>query len=376
MKGFAASAKAAMGKVALALAPLIAIQKVGNFMSSSVTAFMESEKASQRFAGALRAGGYEVDNNLAAMKALASEMQSLTVYEDDAITAAAQLGLSMGVSTTQMKEAVKGAIGLSSAFGVDLEQGMKMAAAALAGKYTMLGRYIPALKTAKTEGERMAIVQKAMANGFKIAQAEASTGAGKIESMKNAWGDFKEKIGEQLAPIVIRSLERLIPIAQGFFRFIGAAYHVAEGLWKGMEAGLASAAASFLEMLAPSLDAINKITGGDGDAAAIAGGLRNRADQLDLSAKNSLERAKDPFREEGGEEGGEFSGLNGHSVIKEAKKAMRPPVGSGFATASALDSMGKSRMPSVTFSGLDELTAEFKGVRSDLQKHNDIGIRR
>ena len=114
-------------------------------------------------------------------------------------------GLNMGITADKIEEATKGAIGLATAFKIDLNTSMKMVALANKNEFTMLNRYIPELRKAKTETEKMAIVQRKMADGFKLAAREAQIGEGPLIQMRNAIGDVKEEIGNALLPMVLKS---------------------------------------------------------------------------------------------------------------------------------------------------------------------------
>jgi len=99
-----------------------------------------------------------------------------------------------------MEETIKQTIGLSKAYGVDLNASMKMVALARQGEFTMLNRYIPQLRALKTDTEKAAMTNKLLAAGFQVAKAETRTYAGQVAQLGNAWGDVKEKIFEQFLP--------------------------------------------------------------------------------------------------------------------------------------------------------------------------------
>jgi hypothetical protein len=74
-----------------------------------------------------------------------------------------------------------------------------LVALALQGQFDMLGRYVPALKDAEEETEKMAILQRVMAAGFQQAQASAERTAGRFEQLKNRVGDLWERLGESIS---------------------------------------------------------------------------------------------------------------------------------------------------------------------------------
>jgi len=161
-------------------------------------AWAGQEAANARLSASFQAVGEDGAEALKRFSAFASEIQKITTVGDEATMSLVALGRTMGIATENIEEATKGAIGLSKAFGIDLNTAMKMTALAYQGEYEMLGRYIPALRTATSEAEKAAIVQEAMANGFSIAQAEMGTISGQFSALKNTIGDAMEAAGEAI----------------------------------------------------------------------------------------------------------------------------------------------------------------------------------
>jgi len=142
-------------------------------------------------------------------KNLAASYQEVTTIGDETTIGVMKLGLNMGVMAEDLEEATKGAIGLSKSLDLDLKTAMKMHTLAMDKDYTMLQRYLPSLKTAKDEAEKMAIVKRAEANGWKLATSEVDTGYGALEQYNNLAGDVKEKIGNLITIALLPFLEIL-----------------------------------------------------------------------------------------------------------------------------------------------------------------------
>jgi hypothetical protein len=182
-----------------------------NFFQSSIEAAAEQEKADTLFAQSLRNVGEQAQSTLVRLKAYAGELQGLTVYGDESIQQLMSLALNLGITSDRMQEAIKGAMGLKAITGgrMGLEDAVKNVALAYEGQFTMLQRWIPELRSAETETEKMAVLQKKMAEGFESTKEEAMRGLGPIQQMKNAIGDVKEKIGAALLPVVQESAKRI-----------------------------------------------------------------------------------------------------------------------------------------------------------------------
>jgi len=159
-------------------------------------AFAEQETANKRLKSAFDAVGESGKDAVKIWGAWATEIQRTTTLGDEEIMNLITLGKVMGVTNDKLAEATKGAIGLSKAFGIDMTAAMKMVALAQQGEFEMLARYIPALRAATTESEKQTIVNEAMANGFKMAEAELGTMAGQWESLKGVIGDAMQEAGK------------------------------------------------------------------------------------------------------------------------------------------------------------------------------------
>jgi len=162
----------------------------------------------------------QIGDNINAVKNWASEIQNATTVGDEQVLTLASLASSMGVTTENLEDATKGAIGLSEAFGIDLNTSMKMVALANEGQYTMLARYIPELRTAADDSEKMAIVQDAMANGFELATVKADTFTGKLSQLKNAQGDTLEAFGSLVAIVGKDYVDGMIQAQQATQTFL------------------------------------------------------------------------------------------------------------------------------------------------------------
>jgi len=186
------------------------------------------------------------------IKAYADSLQEAGIMEGDAAVKAAAMGLQMGISTDKIKDATNGAIGLSSAYGIDVAQAMKLVAGGMQGNYDMLGRLNPAIRVAKDESEKAAIFQTMLADGFKLAESEGKTFTGAMQKLNDKIGDAKEVIGGFLTNI-------LLPVVE----VIGNHAPVAIGVVIG----------SLVAMVAPVYTLVTAVTALSGAVTAATGGL-------------------------------------------------------------------------------------------------------
>lgn len=227
---------------------------IAAFGALSVKAFAEQEKSEASLRAALEASGQEVERNMVHLRQMASEIQKVTVVGDEMSLALMQQGISMGLQADKMDEATRGAIGLSKAFNLDLKMAMRASTAALQGQTEMLTRYIPELKNIEDPAERVALVQQKMAEGFQIAEAEAQTTTGKMQQLKNAFGDLQETIGEILA-------EYLTPVVEWLGKMIERIQTLDPAIirWGITIAGLAATLGPLLIALGAMASGLSKI---------------------------------------------------------------------------------------------------------------------
>lgn len=169
-------------------------------IQSSIDAYARQEGAEANLAAAIRATGASAGSTTEALKALAGNLQRITTYGDETTLEMQALAVSLGVPAGKMQDCIEGAIGLSKALKIELKQATIISAQVLQGKTEKLNEYLPALKNAETNAEKLAIAQMAMARGFSQAKAETETLAGAAKQCANIWGDNAELVGKSLAP--------------------------------------------------------------------------------------------------------------------------------------------------------------------------------
>ena len=171
---------------------------IAGFAVKALQAFSVQEKAEKSAAAALRAYGDEIPNNLENIKRFASAIQDETGVADESTVALAGRLRMLGVNTDQLEQAAKATIALKSA-GMDEAAASKAVAMAMNGEYGMLGRYLPALRSANTEAEKAQIVNDFLTRGYAQQKDELNTVAGQWGALKGRVGDAWEEIGAAIA---------------------------------------------------------------------------------------------------------------------------------------------------------------------------------
>jgi len=163
----------------------------------SIRAFAKQEQAERQLAAAFRANGEAVDALMPKYKALASAIQDETGVADEATIANLAQLRTLGVLETQLESAAKAVVALKSA-GLEGATATRAVSAAFAGNFSMLTRYIPALRDANSEQEKAAIFAEFVAKGYKQQSDELATTAGRWEELKGRIGDALEEIGKTI----------------------------------------------------------------------------------------------------------------------------------------------------------------------------------
>jgi len=188
-------------KVAIGItAAVVAVKAV----MSQLTKFID---AANRQETALKKVNFLFGDQSDSVIKLSKEIQNLTTVGDEAAQEMMILAKSMGATDENMETITKGAIGLSEALGIDVNSAIKMTTAAIEGQdYTLLNRYLPSLRLAKTEAEKTAIFNETLARSWDLAKEATDTSAGAMEQFKNVVGDLYEVIGtfinKALTPLI------------------------------------------------------------------------------------------------------------------------------------------------------------------------------
>jgi len=191
-------------EITFALNNMVAMARnIGQAFNEYISASNIQEKAVAALTSALRVNGETADYVIEDYKRLATQIQKTTTVGDEQVLQLTKMAVNMGIANNKREQAIKGAIGLSKAIGIDLNTAMKGIALAYEGEYSQLNRYIPALRSAQDDTEKMTILTNLMQQGFQQAKDETQTTAGAIEQYNNMVGDLKESIGDMIKGVLI-----------------------------------------------------------------------------------------------------------------------------------------------------------------------------
>lgn len=174
----------------------------------------DQEKAEAQVRAALRATGAEVDSNARKLQDEAAAIQKVTRLGDESVLMLQALALNLGANADSATRMVKAAIGMAAALGQEVNPTfLRYIALAEQGEFTMLKRYIPALRKTNDALEQLAIFQEFTNRGFAQEIELAKTTSGSLTQLKNVVGDLGESIGQAFLPMIRRKISSLRALA-------------------------------------------------------------------------------------------------------------------------------------------------------------------
>lgn len=178
-----------------------AIYGVGKVIKGLTDAYSVQEDAEKKLKTAMESTGFYTRKNYEEFKIYAAEIQKVTRFGDEATIKAMAMLQTFKLSPDVMKQATKATLDLAAATGQDLQSAAILMGKAAVGEIGTLKRYGIIVEEADFKSRGFAAVLDEVNTEFGgQAQAEAETYAGKVAQLGNAWGDFKEILGEELIP--------------------------------------------------------------------------------------------------------------------------------------------------------------------------------
>lgn len=176
---------------------LSAAGAIAGFVGKAVSAYAEQEKAERALSASITAYGENAAAALPALKQVAAAIQDETGVADESTLAMMARVKMLGVQTSKLGEAAKAVIALKSV-GMEEAAAAKAVAMAMQGQYTMLQRYVPALRDATDEAQKASIVNDLFKRGYEQQAGLLNTVSGSWAALKGRIGDAWEEIGRAI----------------------------------------------------------------------------------------------------------------------------------------------------------------------------------
>lgn len=202
---------AGVGSAVTAIGAAFAASGVVSFLRDSVAAFFEQEEAAKRLEGQLRAVGRYTAEYAQELGKLASEFQANSLFGDERILEVFQRLISFGASREQLPRLTQAVLDLATGLRVDLSTAALLVGKAIAGETSTFSRYGIVIEETTDAGAKLEAVLGQVEQRFGgLAKGDIETSSGQIRQATNAWGDFKEVVGQ----VTIQYLTPLIKAAK------------------------------------------------------------------------------------------------------------------------------------------------------------------
>lgn len=180
-----------------------ALRKAFGFLKESIVDSIkvaaDSEKAMRGIEAAFAISGRTMPGMVERLKEYAKEMEGLGLATDDEVVRAESLTMQLTyLDEKGIKAVARGAIGLASVFGYDLQSAVEMLSRGMEGQYFALNRLFPAIRNATGEGEKHAALLKIMEGLYGRAIADTDTYAGKVKILGIEWHNAKKELGDAI----------------------------------------------------------------------------------------------------------------------------------------------------------------------------------
>lgn len=136
------------------------------------------------------------------LKDYASHLQSIgTVGDEDLMPVMAKLAAA-GRTEAEIQDIMSAALDMSAGGMISLESAADGLSKTLDGQTGTLGKMIPSVKTLTTEQLKNGDAIRQAADAYAGMSEEVTKATGSTQQLKNAWGDFKENLGEGFSKII------------------------------------------------------------------------------------------------------------------------------------------------------------------------------
>lgn len=200
-----------MGKTVAGYAAMaLSVRAVIGQIRESVELAQQQELAERKLEAALLATGRSAEISSQRIKDLASELQGVTTYGDEATLEAAALAQTLGnFNQRQLTQIIPRIQDMASALGMDLNSAARLVGQTIGGTTNTLTRYGVQIDNSLQGSERFDAVVGQLTSKFGGFSRElADTAAGSMQQLENAIGDLKEGFGQAL-------LEGMQPFIEG-----------------------------------------------------------------------------------------------------------------------------------------------------------------
>lgn len=244
------------------------------FFTDSAAEAIESEKAQRRLATALEMTGRAHSGNLAVLLEFAKAQSMATLYTDEEIESTMTLLAQLTrLDTHGIQRATKGAMGLASVMGVDLQTAATTVTRAMEGNFQALQRLGIVVDTTLPKHEQVAQVMERLEGLYGRATDETNGFAGSVGEFTKAWKEFQEELGKTLTEST--NITRYLQIVTKDMQNLDHEAKASKNLWQILGSAWQGSTGLILGAVGAIEDANKKTVAISKSMAAFLGDMRN-----------------------------------------------------------------------------------------------------
>lgn len=192
------------------------LSNVSKAINETIQLSNKQKKAEIQLETAARNNPYLDDSAVKKLKNYASELQGIsTIGDEELLPMMAQLA-SAGRTQAEIQDIMKAALDASASGSIDLASAVRSLNQSYEGNLGMLGKVLPSLKNLTADELKHGGAVNAVARAYEGMAKKTAEATGTMEQLNNAWGDFKENIGQtiekKLAPLRRKLVELITDI--------------------------------------------------------------------------------------------------------------------------------------------------------------------
>lgn len=200
--GSAALDKVGSGIKMIGAAALAAGAAIAAFATLAVKNFREQEEATNRLNQAMvNAGTFTTDLRDRYIK-LAESLQKVTTFGDEQIISAIANIQQQARGIVVTDQLTKATLDFAAAMKMDLNTASELVGKSIGTNTNALARYGIEIDTSASKSEKMEQVISKLNSKFQDQAAAAAQGLGSIDQLANAFSDFMENVGAEIAPTI------------------------------------------------------------------------------------------------------------------------------------------------------------------------------
>ncbi len=274
-------------------AAVVAAKGVVDFFAQSISEYQEHARNVNMLSAAFQNVGYTAQGAMRQALAFADEMERSTGLDGELFIKGQRALANYGVVGAQAQEAIRAAFALSANQGIAFESALQLLTRAAAGSTSTLTRYGVVLADNVKAGKEFEAAVKQINEQFgPSAQAAIGDSTAKLGAMREAWGGFKELVGQGLNDAVTGSAEWITSALLWIQKLFVAAGNYYDWFFGIIQTGTAKAKSIILNFAKTSLNAFGKIVEIGNNLSLIPDGIANKVKQIQKEFSQTADLAE------------------------------------------------------------------------------------